>query len=87
MEHIDLIATDTPQATIIISAEQPDGEHWGPQERWQYLVRPADSPQYRPAAETWYFKHELPQYAELFDRYWEINWYEEHVESNIGEPA
>ncbi len=30
MEHIDLVATDKPDATIIITAEQPDREHWGP---------------------------------------------------------
>ncbi len=58
-EHIDLIATDRPDATIIITAERPDGEHWGPREGWQYLIRPADSPQYGPAAETWYYEHEL----------------------------
>ncbi len=29
-EHIDLVATDKPDATIIIMAERPDGEHWGP---------------------------------------------------------
>ncbi len=30
MEHIDLIATDKLDATIIITAERPDGEHWEP---------------------------------------------------------
>ncbi len=29
-EHIDLIATDKPDATIIIAAERPDRDHWGP---------------------------------------------------------
>ncbi len=30
MEHIDLVTTDKPDATIIIAVERPDGEHWGP---------------------------------------------------------
>ncbi len=55
-EHIDLIVTDNPQATIIITVERPDGEHWGPHEGCQYLIQPADSPTYGPAAETWYYK-------------------------------
>ncbi len=37
-EHIDLITTDKPDATIIIMVERPDGEHWGPREGWQYLI-------------------------------------------------
>ncbi len=87
VEHIDLIATDKPDATIIITAEWPDREHWGPQERWQYLVQPANSPAFGPAAETWYFEHELPQYAKLFDKYWDINWYNDHIKRNGGEDA
>ncbi len=58
-EHVDLIIMDMPTATVIITAECPDGEFSGMGEGWQYLVRLADSPMYRPA-ETWYFKHELP---------------------------
>ncbi len=38
MEHIDLIVTDKPDVTTIITAERPDGEHWGPREGWQYLI-------------------------------------------------
>ncbi len=79
-EHIDLITTNRPDATIIITAERPDGEHWGPRDGWQYLIRPADSPQYGPAVETWYYEHELLQYPKLFDAYWEINWEEDHLE-------
>ncbi len=30
MEHINLITTDKPDTTIIITAERPDREHWGP---------------------------------------------------------
>ncbi len=86
-EHIDLVATDKPDVTIIITAERPDGEHWGPREGWQYLIRPGRHPQYGPAAETWYYKHELPQYAKLFDEYWDINWYDDHVERNGREEA
>ncbi len=86
-EHIDLITTNRPDATIIITAERPDGEHWGPRDGWQYLIRPADSPQYGPAVETWYYEHELLQYAKLFDAYWEINWEEDHLERNSGEEA
>ncbi len=46
MEHINLIATDKPDTTIIITAERLDGEHWGPHEGWQYLIRPGIHPQY-----------------------------------------
>ncbi len=87
MEHIDLVATNKLDAIIIITAEQLDGEHWGPQEGWQYLIRPGRDPQFRQAAETWYYEHELPQYAKLFDEYWDINWYNENVERNGGEEA
>ncbi len=85
IEHIDLVTTDKPDATIIITAEQPDGEHWGPREGWQYLIWPGRHPQYGPAAETWYYEHKLPQYAKLFDEYWDINWYDNHVERNSRE--
>ncbi len=85
MEHIDLVATDKPDTTIIITAERPDREHWGPQEGWQYLIRPGRHPQYGPAAETWYYEHELPQYTKLFNEYWDINWYDDHMELNGGE--
>ncbi len=37
--------------------------------------------------ETWYYEHELPQYAKLFDQYWETNWEEDHLERNGGEEA
>ncbi len=72
-EHIDLVATDKPDATIIIAAEQPDRKQWGPQEGWQYLVQPGKHPQFGQPAETWYYEHELPQYAKLLDKYWDIN--------------
>ncbi len=85
-EHIDLIATDKLDTNIII-AEQPDREHWGPREGWQYLVRPGKHPQFRQPAETWYYEHELPQYAKLFDKYWDINWYDKNMEQNSGEEA
>ncbi len=42
---------------------------------------------YGPAAETWYFEYKLPQYAALFDKYWEENWYNDHVEPNGGEAS
>ncbi len=87
MEHIDLVAMDKPDATIIITAEWPDGEHWGPREGWQYLVWPGKHPQFGQLAEMWYYEHKLPQYAKLFDEYWDINWYDEHVERNSGEEA
>ncbi len=86
-EHIDLVATDKPEATIIITAERPDGEHWGPREGWQYLVQPGKHPQFGQPAETWYYEHKLPQYAKLFDEYWDINWYDENMEQNGREEA
>ncbi len=86
-EHIDLVATNKPDATIIIMAERPDGEHWGPCKGWQYLVQPGKHPQSGQPAETWYYEHELPQYAKLFDEYWDINWYDDNVERNGGEDA
>ncbi len=87
MEHIDLFATNKPDATIIITAERPDREHWGPREGWQYLIQTGAHPQYGPAAEMWYYEHELPQCAKLFDKYWEINWYNENIEQNGREEA
>ncbi len=86
-EHIDLITTNKPDATIIITEERPDRDHWGPWEGWQYLIRPGKHPQFRQPAETWYYEHELPQYMKLFDEYWDINWYNENVERNSGEEA
>ncbi len=86
-EHIDLIATDKPDATIIITAERPDSEHWGPREGWQYLIRLGEHLRYGPAAEMWYYEYELPQYAKLFNEYWDINWYNENIEQNGGEEA
>ncbi len=48
-EHVDLVITNIPKATVIIDAQHPNKQ--GPQEEWQYLIHPGDDPQYGPAVE------------------------------------
>ncbi len=66
-------------------ARHKDGHSFGPQNEWQYLIRPADDLQYRPTAELWYFEHEVPSYIHLINKYWKKNCYDENVEPNRGE--
>ncbi len=86
-DHVNAIVIDHPQATIIIDAWHKDNHSFGPQNKWQYLIWPADHPLYGPAAKTWYFEHEVLSYTYLIDKYWDKNWYNKNVEPNGGEAA
>ncbi len=71
VEHIDLVITDIPQATIIIDGQHKDGYTFGPKDEWQYLIQPANHPMYGPT--VWYYAKEVPSYAQLIEKYWEEN--------------
>lgn len=70
-EHINQIATDCPQANIIIDAEYQDDRCTGPREEWKYLVQQADDPQYGPCTKMWYLKSKIPHLQHLINKYWE----------------
>ncbi len=87
MEHIDLITTDKPNATIIITAEQPDGEHGDHEKDGSISYDQENTHNSDNRQKCGYYEHELPQYTKLFNKYWDINWYNENVEQNGGEES
>ncbi len=67
-EHVDVVATDHPQYTIIIDTKHKDGRSEGPQNEWVYLVKLPS-----PAIVWWYLEEELPSLTPLINNDWEIN--------------
>ncbi len=63
-EHVDTVATDHPQSTIIIDAKHKDEKSDGPQDEWIYLVKPPS-----PAIEWWYLEKELRSLTPLINKY------------------
>ncbi len=80
MEHVDLVVTSNPKATIVINAKHPNRQ--GPWEEWQYLIHPGDDPQYGPQVEMWFYTHQVPLYLWLIQEYWEVNTEDEKYDYN-----